>query len=87
MGDAEIGGMVFPNALECAYIVDYGPQWAGMPEDPWGYYRVYDYGVVIYAPEVGPVSSYERALVEAGNDESHGVGDKTLMLTGTGVKP
>jgi hypothetical protein len=87
MGDAEIGGMVYPNALECAYIIDYGVNWAELPPDLTGYYRLYDYGGVIYAPEVGPVYSYERALVEAGDDDSRGVGDKTLMITGTCVKP
>jgi hypothetical protein len=40
---------------------------------------------VIYAPEVGPVYSYERALIEAGNTASTGVGDKTLVLTDTGI--
>jgi hypothetical protein len=84
IANVDIGGEVYPNALECAYVVDYGPQWASMPKQPAGFFRFYDYGVVIYVPEVGPVYSYERALVEAGNDASTGVGDKTLVLTDTG---
>jgi hypothetical protein len=82
--DAEFGGLVYPNALRCAYIIDYGVTWTDMPPGHAGYYRVYDYGVVVYAPEVGPIYSYERALVETGNDGSTGVGDKTLVLTDTG---
>ncbi|MGD8628762.1 MAG: hypothetical protein PVH52_06740 [bacterium] len=85
MGNVRIGGLVYPNALECAYIVDYGVTWTDLPPGHTGYYRVYDYGVVVYAPEVGPIYSYERALVEAGNDESSGVGDKTLAMTDTGT--
>jgi hypothetical protein len=81
---AEAGGLIYPNALKCAYIIDYGVTWTDMPPGHTGYYRIYDYGVVVYAPEVGPVYSYERALVEAGNDASTGVGDKTLVLTDTG---
>jgi hypothetical protein len=83
MKDADVGGLIYQNALECAYIIDYGVTWTDIPGHT-GYYRVYDYGVAIYAPEVGPVYSYERALVEAGNDESTGVGDKRLVLTDTG---
>lgn len=86
IAEFRIGGEVYPNALECVYLVDYGPfAYTTEVGGTLGWCRNYDYGVVIYAPEVGPVYSYERALVEAGNDQSAGVGDKTLILTDTGT--
>jgi len=85
MANVQIGEQVYPNALECIYIIDYGAyQLTTSGGASLGWTRQYDYGTVVYAPEVGPVYSYERSLVEAGNDESLGVGDKTLVLTDTG---
>ncbi len=87
MTNIRMDGHVYPNALECVYILEYGPFAFRTPSgDPYGWCRLYDYGVVIYAPTVGPIYSYERVLVEAGDGESPGVGDRTLVLTDTGTK-
>jgi hypothetical protein len=87
--DIQVGGRLYANALECVYLVDYGLAKVCCTAtcSSIGWCRPYDYGVVIYAPTVGPVYSYERRSVEAGNDESTGAGDKTLFLTDTGVGP
>ena len=86
IGNVEIGGQLYPNALECVYIVDYGAyQFTSTGGASIGWGRTYDYGVVVYAPQAGPLYSYERSLVEAGNDASTGVGDKTLILEDTGT--
>lgn len=87
--DIQVDGHLYANALECVYRVDYLPAKVCCTAtcSIIGWCRLYDYGAVVYAPTVGPVYSYERVLVEAGNDKSTGVGDKTLFLTDTGVGP
>jgi hypothetical protein len=81
-----VGGRPYPNAVDCLYVIDYGV--AEMHSIPGvRYCRVYDYGTVTYAPTAGPIHSYERALVEAGNAASLGVGEKTLELTRTNPGP
>lgn len=80
-----VDGRPYPNAVECLYVIDYGI--TTLWEIPGGgdpkYCRLYDYGTVTYAPAVGPVYTYERILVEAGNDGSPGVGEETLTITRT----
>lgn len=80
-----VGGLPYPNAIECLYVIDYGIStfWGVSPGGEPGYCRLYDYGTVIYAPTIGPIYSYDRSLVEAGNDESMGVGEKTLTISRT----
>jgi len=46
---------------------------------------VVDYGRVIYVPEVGPVYTYERMLVNPGEPSSIGIGERILTLTDTGA--
>jgi len=70
----------FRNAIECLYAIDYGIAVVDGIDGADGYYRLFDYGTVIYAPYVGPVYSYERNLVQPGEPLSIGVGDKTLRV-------
>ncbi len=80
-----VDGRPYPNAVECLYVIDYGiSSFWPIPGggDP-SYCRLYDYGTVTYAPEVGPIYSYDRALVEAGNEASLGIGEKTLTIVHT----
>ena len=76
------------NAIECLYLIDYGVTHAtGQDGLPTGYWRDIDYGVVVYAPEVGPVYCYERVGVTVGETLGPGIGDVTLELASTGVAP
>ena len=76
----------FPNALDCLYIIDYG-SWTVTDAggNPLGCCRTIDYGRVIYVPEVGPVYTYERMLVNPGEPSSIGIGERILTLTDTGA--
>lgn len=67
----------FTNPVVVLYLIDYG-----VGHYTQGYWRELDYGIIAYAPAVGPVWSYERVNVEAGSPLSIGGGDATLMLTG-----
>lgn len=72
------------TAVVCLYLIDYGISEAtDATGNPLGYWRTYDYGLVAYAPEVGPVFGYERRMLTAGVPESVGWGDLTLRLDST----
>jgi hypothetical protein len=78
---SEIGEL--EKAVLCHYVIDYG---IGFVDDIYqgtGYYRVFDYGRVIYAPSVGPVYCYERLMVQTGSPHTVGNGDRTLTLIST----
>lgn len=71
------------NALDVVYIIDYGQSTVTGPgsPDPSGMIRYISFGNVIYAPNIGPVSSYERNLVPVGYGElGMGVGEVELEL-------
>ncbi len=77
---------LFQGALECLYVIDYGIlTWTDEYGNFMGYSRLFDYGTVVYAPNVGPVYSYERWMVEPGDSLTTGMGDLTLSLVNTGV--
>lgn len=72
----------FSKALDCLYTIDYGVTTVtDVYGDPIGYMRSFDYGRVIYVPEIGPVYSYEKWGVEPGNPPSDGFLDITIDLT------
>ncbi len=48
------------------------------------YYRVYDYGMITYAPGTDPVLSYEQMLIDATVSDGPGLGDNRLELIGAG---
>ena len=71
----------FKRALDCIYLVDYGVTRMQGPEpEAQGYYRVFDYGRVLYVATVGPVYVYERMLVCTGDPPGTGVGEKITSL-------
>jgi hypothetical protein len=58
----------FQNAIACLYVLDYGISIALNTEGQrLGYTRNFGYGVVIYAPTVGPVYSHERSVGSEGD--------------------
>lgn len=73
----------FDKCLEVLYAVDYGISEASDIHGHTSYYRVFDYGTIVYAPTVGPVYSYERRFVEPGDAFTLGLGDVTLSIVGT----
>jgi hypothetical protein len=80
IGRFQTRGRHYENALEVLYLVDWG---IGTVGDELGYYRFFDYGTVVYVPEIGPVFSYERKYVDATRPFSSGYGDLTVWLVGT----
>jgi hypothetical protein len=75
----------FWRALECIYIVEYGPFEVQGPSGPFGWWQFYDYGRVIYVPEIGPVYGYERTLIAVGETIGIGYGDIEVELTGSSL--
>ncbi len=73
------------GAIECLYIVDYGPYEISGPAGPIRWQQFYDYGKVVYVPELGPVLSYERSLVATGETIGIGAGDIEVDLTGSSL--
>jgi hypothetical protein len=72
---------VFEKAIECLYLLDTGIlSVTDVGGEPIGWTRSVDYGVVVYAPTVGPVYSYRRMLVQPGDQPSTGAGDVTINL-------
>lgn len=70
----------FAGALELIYLIDYGVQEYDLII-PAQYARLIDFGSVVYAPNYGPVYSYERNFVYVGTDTlAAGYGDRTLLL-------
>lgn len=85
-GTRSVPDGIFRNCIEVLYLVDYGitvPD-VGPVER---YHRVISYGLVTYAPNVGPIACKERHLVTVRDDGSLGVGvaDAILELVDTGV--
>jgi hypothetical protein len=76
----------FWRAFECMYLVDYGPAAVNPPGGDGQWQHFFDYGRVIYVPDLGPVYSYERALVAVGRTTGTGYGDITIELTGTNLE-
>ena len=82
--DTRIGRL--RGALECLYVVDYGvaPYFDG---EVAGYFRLVDYGVVTYVPDVGPVRCLERRFEGPGTtpgDPVRRAGDTWLDIFETG---
>ena len=76
----------FRKAVTCFYYIDYGVAGlTGDGPDILGYMRMLDYGTVSFAPEIGPVRSYERKFVSVGDGGAlgPGIGDLTVSLTAT----
>ena len=76
-------GMGVKGAIECLYMVDYGIYEAfDMYLNPMGYTRFFEYGTIIYAAEIGPVSSYERDMVQSSGSLSTGTSDVRIGFIG-----
>jgi hypothetical protein len=76
----------YADALVCFYALDFGISDAtDINGDPLGHFRSFDYGVVAYVQDVGPVYGYERHLVEMGAPLSHGSLEETSRLRATGL--
>lgn len=59
-------GTEYSNCIECFYVLDMGVRRVGTAEETQGYYREYSYGVVVYAPELGPVYCHEMNMMGRG---------------------
>lgn len=72
----------FEDSIECLYVIDYGihATMPGVVGEAAEYTRTFDYGSVIYSPGIGPVYSYERALLYPGEQPSLGIGDMEISL-------
>lgn len=80
------GGRTVANAIEVLYLVDYGESVAtDQSGTPFGKFRQFDYGQVVYAPGVGPVSDLERRMAFAGESHTLGLVLLELDLESTGV--
>ena len=75
----------FWKALECIYLVDYGPANIDPPGGTERWQHFYDYGRVVYVPDLGPVHSYERVLIAVGKTVGAVYGDITVELAGTNL--
>ena len=82
-GTVETQYGTYKNTVECLYLIDHGLSTMVPPEGT-RYYRVYDYGTITYAPGIGPVSSFEKMLIDATVPDGPGLGDFYLELIGTG---
>ncbi len=60
----------FIKTIEVLYCIDYGvgPYRSIESPDEFYYTRYFDYGRIVYAPEVGPIFSDERILTNIGDD-------------------
>jgi hypothetical protein len=58
--------IAYSNCIECFYVLDEGVQREGTAYETEGYYRKYTYGVVVYAPELGPVYFHEMNMPSRG---------------------
>jgi hypothetical protein len=82
--DTPVG--IFENALECLYLVDYGVAALDNLGPAPLYARGIDFGTIAYAPDIGPVFSYERNLAWVGSDTlGVGYGDRSVILTETNL--
>jgi hypothetical protein len=83
MHDAPTELGTFPKAIEVLYLVDFGTsEVTDVDGNSLGAARWYAYGTITYAPRVGPVTSYERGLVQTGQPIDPGNYDLTIGLTG-----
>lgn len=80
------GGGTVANAIEVLYLLDFG---VGAAVDAMGnvtgLFRTFDYGTVVYAPGVGPVSVVERRFAYRGQATTHGLYLLEMNLGSTGV--
>jgi hypothetical protein len=77
---------VLRNSLECYYIIDYGISHFTTPSGgSLGYTRSIGYGVVVYAPTVGPVYCHERGLADIGIPV--GYSELKIRLTASSTLP
>ena len=61
----------YSNCLECFYVLDGGIQTVvNEIEEIEGYFRQYFYGIIVYAPDVGPVFCQERYMGGPGHWEN-----------------
>lgn len=65
-------GTTYPNCIECFYVLDFGVAPVGTAYQIDGYFHPFAYGVIIYAPELGPVYCHERIMwgTSAWNDRT-----------------
>lgn len=82
-GTVETQYGTYKNTVECLYLIDHGLSTMVPPEGT-RYYRVFDYGTITYAPGIGPISSFEKMLIDAAAPDGPGYGDFYLELIGTG---
>ena len=69
----ELNGVTYRNSLECLYMIDYGERDAQyLPGGREGFYRLFDVGTIVFAPQEGPIYSQERLGVNAGLDYPQG---------------
>jgi len=68
-------------AVECLYVIDYGASvMVDEQGNELGYFRLFDFGTVVYAAGVGPIACYQRGLLEAGDLSDPGMEDWRLTL-------
>jgi hypothetical protein len=80
--DTEFG--TFRNVVRMLYLIDFGVgTLTDVDGNSLGYFRVYSYGTIDYAPGVGPVASYERDLVQPGRPLDPGIYDQSIGLVAT----
>ncbi|HET9252420.1 MAG TPA: hypothetical protein VFP58_09900 [Candidatus Eisenbacteria bacterium] len=71
-----------PSAIDVLYMVDYGVNEVFDSQmNAIGYAHSYDYGTITYAPFVGPVATYERSLIYAGETQHPGWRELTGAIT------
>ncbi len=76
-----------PGAVQVLYVIDYGISWATDANgDPVGFFRIYSYGTVTYAPGVGPVASVEHNFLSTGGTPAEVGFEIDVRLTETGVE-
>jgi hypothetical protein len=71
-----------PRSIDVLYLVDYGISEAtDVDGNTIGYHRSNGYGVITYAPKVGPVRTYEREFFSVGEPLDPGFRELTAELT------
>lgn len=64
IGDRTVGGVVWPNVLECMYAIDLGLSvLTDESGTAIGEFRSYIYGTTFFAPEFGPIAGRERRIL------------------------
>jgi hypothetical protein len=81
----DLGGGRTVSALGCLYMVDFGVATATDEHGhDLGHFRMFSYGTIYYATNLGPVLSEERGEVETGPVWTPGMIDATARLTDGG---